>query len=57
MPRHRWNGTKLQFEQGPDGDEWGAAVDLQGPARTGVQNVGASSFRLPSVNSYFPSGW
>lgn len=30
MPEHRWDGTKLQFEN-PDGN-WGQAVDLQGPA-------------------------
>lgn len=29
MPRHKWTGTKLQFEK-PDGT-WGKAVDLQGP--------------------------
>ena len=23
MPMHRWEGTKLQFQQGPDGETWG----------------------------------
>jgi len=59
MPRHRWKGTALQFEQGPDGDEWGDAVDLEGPKGP----AGAAGFggviTAPSTkrNTYFPSGW
>jgi hypothetical protein len=57
MPRHRWDGTKLQFEQGPDGGKWGEAVDLRGsPGAVGVVQLGGGSSATP-VNSYFPAGW
>jgi len=58
MPRHRWNGSKLQFEQAP-GDVWGEEVDLKGPAgRDGIGGVVQTSARGSSTgNSYFPSGW
>jgi hypothetical protein len=28
---HEWDGTRLRFQQGPDGNTWGAYVDLEGP--------------------------
>lgn len=58
MPSHRWEGTKLQFEQ-PSG-EWGVAVDLQGPAGQGSAPIGGGGgFIVQSGggNGYFPSGW
>jgi hypothetical protein len=69
MPRHQWQGTELRFEIAPG--EWGAWVDLQGPAGRDGRDGGASSFgglgagpidvsKLGIVgggNSYFPSGW
>jgi hypothetical protein len=51
MPRHRWRGTALQFEQPRDDgkSEWGEAVDLQGPAgkpgRTTIVGGGGSTSR------------
>ena len=61
MPRHRWDGTALQFEQGPDGNEWGKKVDLQGPAGAGgvggvVMGGGGGTVVIPSY-SYIPNGW
>lgn len=58
MPAHRWEGTKLQFQQGPGG-EWGKAVDLKGD-KGPQQFVGGGPITLPaaaSANSWFPSGW
>lgn len=61
MPIHRWDGTRLQFEQGPNGGEWGEAVDLVGPAgrpgrngSNGASGLGAAS---RTTTSYFPGGW
>jgi hypothetical protein len=31
MPMHEWDGTRLRFQQGPDGSRWGEWVDLRGP--------------------------
>lgn len=57
MPRHRWDGTSLQFEQGPDGNEWGKKIDLQGPPGAGsVMGGGGGIVVIPSF-SYMPSGW
>lgn len=61
IPEHRWvDGTKLQFQQGPDGDTWGEAVDLEGPrGKDGVTQVIAApglGFAAPT-NAYFPQGW
>jgi hypothetical protein len=52
-PRHRWvsagpgkGDTALQFEQGPDRDSWGKAVDLKGePGFAGA----AAIVRLPAT--------
>ena len=55
MPRHRWDGTALQFEQGPDGNEWGKKVDLQGPPGSGSA-VGGGVVVIPSF-SWMPNGW
>lgn len=63
MPRHKWTGTKLAFEQGPDGGKFGEAVDLQGPPgkRSGLtasgMPIGGGGGTAAPVNSWFPSGW
>jgi hypothetical protein len=54
MPLHRWEGTSLQFQQGPNGDEWGEAVDLQGPKG---DNVGGGGVAVINGANYFPGGW
>ena len=51
-PAHRWEGTKLQFEQ-PSG-EWGEAVDLRGPA--GETKVYGGVVQQ-ATSSWEPSGW
>lgn len=38
MPKHRWMGTKLQFQRSED--EWGDLVDLQGPPGKSVTYFG-----------------
>jgi hypothetical protein len=38
MPKHKWEGTKIRFEIAPN--EWGKAVDLQGPRGRSGQVVG-----------------
>jgi hypothetical protein len=60
---HEWSGTKLRFEQGPDGNRWGQWVDLQGPpgrafgvSAMGFPMVGGGGVTTPA-NSYFPAGW
>jgi len=55
MPEHRWEGTSLQFQQGPDGDTWGDLVNLQGPS--GSHSVGGGVLVQTSGNSWFPGGW
>lgn len=61
MPKHRWDGTKLQFEQGPDGNEWGKKVDLQGPpgagGGTGGMIGGGGGTVVIEKFGYMPSGW
>ena len=60
MPMHRWDGTALAFQQGPDGDTWGEAVDLQGPrGHDGVTQVIAAPGlgAAQPTNAYFPTGW
>ena len=71
MPRHKWDGTKLAFEEGPDGGHFGPAVDLKGPpgesgiARTGrglplnigIGGAGDSETTTAPQFSYFPAGW
>ncbi len=40
MPKHEWDGTRLRFEQGPDGRLWGQWVDLKGErGREGISGV------------------
>lgn len=53
MPRHEWRGTELRFQQGPDGDNWGAWVDLKGPGGT-TTVVSAGAAAPLSVVSWFP---
>ena len=56
MPMHRWDGTSLQFQQGPDGGTWGELVDLQGPrGRDGMSGGGAVI--VQGGNSWMPGGW
>lgn len=56
MPRHRWQGTSLQFTQGPDGSVWGELVDLQGPpGEVRVVGGGGGGF-VPGVFSVGVSG-
>lgn len=68
MPQHEWSGTELRFQL--DVDQWGAWVDLQGPAgKDGTGGVAQSGLFgggpidlsalniQTSVNSYFPAGW
>src|SRR5690242_6571434 len=50
-PAHRWEGTKLQFEQ-PSG-EWGEAVDLQGPPGETKVYGGV----IQQAASWEPGGW
>ena len=59
MPRHRWEGTALQFEQGPDGEEWGELVELKGEkGDDGVTRVVSGGGGGPIiVNGYWPQGW
>jgi hypothetical protein len=61
MPKHEWSGTKLRFEQGPDGNHWGAWTDLRGPPGPGAKEPlwrggGAPIIAAPQ-NAYFPAGW
>lgn len=53
MPRHKWEGTALAFEQGPDGKQWGPSVDLEGPrGEPGTQTIvhaGGGSFPVPAA--------
>ena len=56
MPQHRWEGTSLQFQQGPDGDSWGELVDLQGP-RGPAGASGGGAVILQGGNGWMPSGW
>lgn len=54
MPAHRWQDTKLQFEQAPGG-EWGKAVDLQGPPAevgTPAKGGGAGAVSIPNTVVY-----
>ena len=66
MPRHRWEGTALQFEMEPG--QWGAQVDLRGPKGEpgrdggdgggfGAGPIDLSKLGVLSGSSYFPSGW
>lgn len=50
MPRHKWEGTKIRFEIAPD--EWGKAVDLQGPkGKSGQVFVGGGSGEATGVGA------
>ena len=55
MPRHQWDGTKLRFQQGPAGDDWGAYVDLKGA--TGAQGYTGVVVQQSTTagSSYWPS--
>jgi Collagen triple helix repeat (20 copies) len=55
MPRHEWEGTRLRFEQGPDGEEWGDWTDLRGPPGIGG-GVGAINLAA-LINSWDPVGF
>jgi len=55
MPEHRWEGTSLQFQQGPEGDAWGDLVNLQGPK--GDPGIGGGVLTLDGGNNWFPGGW
>jgi hypothetical protein len=61
MPAHRWDGTKLQFEQAPGGD-WGKAVDLKGDkGEAGRDGFGGGVIVQQGGTgggyTYFPGGW
>ena len=51
-PAHRWEGTKLQFEQTTG--EWGEAVDLKGPKGDAGAAGGVA---VVQTNNYMPGGW
>jgi len=60
MPEHRWAGTSLQFQQGPDGEEWGPLVELKGDkGEDGVTRVvsGGGGGGPIVINGFFPQGW
>ncbi|MFT3664635.1 phage portal protein [Piscinibacter sp.] len=52
MPKHQWDGTRLRFEQGPDGRPWGPWVDLKG--ERGYQGI--SGVVVQKVNGPGGSG-
>ncbi len=64
MPMHEWSGTRLRFQQGPDGSSWGEWVDLQGP-KGDAQSMGAGPVNVSALaaavadelNCYMPMGW
>lgn len=64
MPEHEWDGTRLRFQQGPDGHVWGRWTDLVGPpgraggySAMGLPMYGGGGSTTATQNSYFPAGW
>lgn len=58
MPEHEWEGTKLRFQQGPDGAQWGEFVDLKGrDGRNGRNGANGGAATATPQFGYMPQGW